>query len=220
MNSKLRVFLVDDHAIVREGLKSVINAQPDMEVIGEAADGGAAVAEAPRLRPDVVVIDVSMPRMTGAEATAALRRGRPELKVLALTVHQDTSYLRALLEAGAAGYVLKRAAAEELVHAIRTVAGGGNYIDPMLAGKVIRSFVRADRRAGVSSQPEVALSEREEQVLRLLAQGYSSKEIAARLEVGVKSIESYKARASLKLGFSGRADIINYAIQKGWLQER
>lgn len=215
---KLRVLLADDHAIVREGLKAVVNAQPDMEVVGEADDGEAAIREARRLRPDLVVIDVSMPRMNGAEVAAALRRERPELKLLALTVHQDTSYLRALLEAGAGGYVLKRTAASELVHAIRTVAAGGSYLDPTLAGKVIRSFVRTGQRAG-GPAPEAALSEREEQVLRLIAQGLSSKEIAARLEVGIKSVESYKARASQKLGFSGRADIVNYALQKGWLHD-
>ncbi len=215
---KLRVLLADDHAVVREGLKALINAQPDMEVVGEAADGAETVTQARALLPDVLVVDVSMPEMTGAQATAALTAERPALKVLALTVHQDTSYLRSLLEARASGYILKRAAAHELVHAIRTVAAGGTYLDPTLAGKVVSSFVRTGSRA-LPDGPEGVLSEREEQVLRLVAQGYSNKEIAARLEVGIKSIESYKARASQKLGFSGRADIINYALQKGWLQE-
>jgi DNA-binding NarL/FixJ family response regulator len=204
---------------VREGLKALVNAQPDMEVIGEAADGAEALAAAQALRPDVLVMDVSMPEVTGAQATEVLKAERPEVKVLALTVHQDKSYLRSLLEAGASGYILKRAAAHELVHAIRTVATGGNYLDPMLAGKVISSFVRTGRRA-LPDGPEVALSEREEQVLRLIAQGFSNKEIASRLDVGIKSVESYKARASQKLGFSGRADIVNYALQKGWLQDR
>jgi two-component system response regulator NreC len=216
---KLRILLADDHAVAREGLKALINAQPDMEVVGEAADGAEALAGPRALRPDVLVIDVSMPELTGAQATEALKADRPEIKVLALTVHQDTSYLRSLLEAWASGYILKRAAAHELVYAIRTVASGGTYLDPTLAGKVIGSFVRTGSRA-LPERPEVALSEREEQVLRLIAQGFSNKEIAARLEVGIKSVESYKARATQKLGFSGRADIINYALQKGWLQER
>ncbi len=159
-----------------------------------------------------------MPGMTGAQATAALKAERPEVKVLALSVHQDRSYLQSLLEAGASGYILKRAAAHELVSAIRAVAAGGTYLDPMLAGKVIGSFMRSRGRA-VSDPPEVALSQREEQVLRLIAQGFSNKEIAARLEVGIKSVESYKARAAQKLGFSRRAEIINYAMQKGWLHD-
>jgi DNA-binding NarL/FixJ family response regulator len=215
---KLRVLLADDHAVVREGLKALVNAQPDMEVIGEAADGAEALAQARALRPDVLVIDVSMPEMTGAQATEALKAEHPEVKVLALSVHQDKSYLRSLLEAGASGYILKRAAAHELVHAIRTVASGGTYLDPLLAGRVIGSFVRTGRPA-LPDQPEVALSDREEQVLRLIAQGFSNKEIAARLDVSIKSVESYKARAVQKLGFSSRADIINYAMQKGWHQD-
>jgi DNA-binding NarL/FixJ family response regulator len=216
---KLRVLLVDDHAVVCEGLKSLVNAQPDMEVVGEANDGAEAVTQARALCPDVLVVDVSMPEMTGAQATAALKAERPALKVLALTVHQDTSYLRSLLEAGASGYILKRAAAHELVQATRTVAAGGTYLDPTLAGKVVNSFVRTGGRA-LPDGPAAALSEREEQVLRLVAEGFSNKATAARLSVGIKSVESYKARASQKLGFSARADIINYALQKGWLQGR
>jgi DNA-binding NarL/FixJ family response regulator len=216
---KLRVLLADDHAVVREGLKALVNAQPDMEVVGEAGDGAQALAEARAHRPDVLVVDISMPEMTGAQVTAALKAERPELNVLALTVHQDRSYLRSLLEAGACGYILKRAAAHELVSAIRVVAAGGTYLDPSLAARLIDRYVRSGGGA-VPARPEVALSEREEQVLRLVAQGLSNKEIAARLDVGLKSVESYKARASQKLGFSGRADIINYALQKGWLQDR
>lgn len=215
---KLRVLLADDHVVVREGLKALINAQPDMDVVGEAADGAEAVAAARALQPDILVVDVSMPVMTGARATETLKAERPGLKVLALSVHQDKSYLRSLLEAGASGYILKRAAAHELVQAIRAVAAGGTYLDPMLAGKVVGSFVRTGRRS-LPDGPDVALSEREEQVLRLVAQGFSNKEIAARIEVGIKSVESYKARATQKLGFSGRADIINYALQKGWLPD-
>ncbi len=215
--SRLRILLADDHAVVREGLKSLVSAQPDMEVIAEAADGPETLAKARALRPDVLVLDVSMPEMTGAQVAEALKAERPELKVLALTVHQDKSYLRSLLEAGASGYILKRAAAHELVQAIRTVAAGGIYIDPTLAAKMVGNFLRAGRRAE-ADRLGPALSDREEEVLRLIAQGLSNKEIAARLEVGIKSIESYKARAIQKLGFSGRADIINYALQKGWLQ--
>src|SRR5689334_11532231 len=133
----LRVFLVDDHAVVREGLKALINAEPGMTVVGEAADGETACEQVPLLAPDVTVMDVSMPGLTGAQATDRLRRNCPGVKVLTLTVHEDKGYLRQLLAAGAAGYVLKRAAAAELVRAIRVVAAGGVYLDPSLAGKVV-----------------------------------------------------------------------------------
>src|SRR5207302_5568250 len=139
---EVRVFLADDHAIVRGGLKALIDAQPGMVVVGEAADGLETCAQVATLQPDVVVMDVSMPGLTGSLATERLRRECPGVKVLALTVHEDKGYIRQLLAAGAAGYVLKRAAPEELIHAIRVVAGGGVYLDPTMAGKVVGGFVR------------------------------------------------------------------------------
>ncbi|MBX9585411.1 MAG: response regulator transcription factor, partial [Gemmataceae bacterium] len=137
----IRVLLADDHAVVREGLKALLNAAPGLEVVGEAADGPAAVELAARLDPDVVVVDVSMPGFGGAEVTARVKQADPGRKVLALTVHEDRGYLRLLLEAGASGYVLKRAAADELVRAVRAVAAGGTYLDPSLAGAVVGKFV-------------------------------------------------------------------------------
>jgi DNA-binding NarL/FixJ family response regulator len=214
--TKLRVFLADDHAVVREGLKALINAQPGMEVIGEAADGQAALDAATQLQPDVVVMDISMPGLSGAKATERLKQACPRVKVLALTVHEDRGYLRQLLEAGASGYVLKRAAAEELVHAIRTVAGGGMYLDPSLVGKVVGSFVSKQSATEVSKG--TGLSDREEEVVRLIAQGYSNKEIAARLTLSVKTVETYKARSLEKLGLRGRTDLVRHALQRGWLQ--
>jgi DNA-binding NarL/FixJ family response regulator len=213
--TKLRVFLADDHAVVREGLKALVNAQPGMEVSGEAADGRTACQLVQELKPDVVVLDVSMPEMTGAQAAEHLRKTCPGVKVLALTVHEDKGYLRQLLQAGASGYVLKRAAAEELVHAIRTVAAGGVYLDPALAGKVVGSFVRPPAGKGVGGD----LSEREAEVARLIAAGHSNKEIAARLALSVKTVETYKARSMEKLGLSSRADLVRYAVQQGWLQD-
>jgi DNA-binding NarL/FixJ family response regulator len=215
--TKLRIFLADDHAVVREGLKSLINAQPDMEVIGEAGDGRDACERAEHTRPDVVVLDVSMPGMSGAQAAARLRQGCPEVRVLALTVHEDKGYLRQLLGAGAAGYVLKRAAAEELIRAIRAVAAGGVYLDPALAGKVVGGFVRQPPGKGA---PEAGdLSERETDVVRLVAAGHSNKEIAGRLELSVKTVETYKARSLEKLGLRNRADLVRYALRQGWLQD-
>src|ERR1700676_1753603 len=166
---KLRVFLADDHAVVREGLKALVNAQPGMEVSGEAGDGRTACREIRKLQPDVVIMDVSMPEMNGAQATEQLKRDCPQVKVLALTVHEDKGYLRQLLEAGASGYVLKRAAADELIHAIRTVAAGGVYLDPALAGKVVSGFVQKPEGHAAAGTGE--LSEREIEVVSLIAAG-------------------------------------------------
>jgi DNA-binding NarL/FixJ family response regulator len=214
---ELRVVLADDHAVVREGLKSLIDAEPGMAVVGEAADGLTACERVLELRPDVVVMDVSMPGVGGAQAAERIKRACPGVKVLALTVHEDKGYLRQLLTAGAAGYVLKRAAPAELIRAIRTVAAGGVYLDPSLAGKVVRGFVRPtpgeDTAAGGGE-----LSDREVEVVRLTAAGHSNKEIASRLDLSVKTVETYKARALEKLGLGTRADLVRYALQRGWLQ--
>jgi DNA-binding NarL/FixJ family response regulator len=212
--TKLRILLADDHAVVREGLKAVLNAQPGLEVVGEAADGVEALARAAELDPDVVVVDISMPGLTGAQVTARLKEARPDRKVLALTVHEDKSYLRRLLEAGASGYVLKQSATAEIVHAIRAVAAGGTYIDPALAGTVVGPFVG---RPDAEETPPNGLSEREEEVVSLIAQGYSNKEIAARLKLSVKTVETYKARSLEKLGMRSRVDLVRYATQRGWL---
>jgi DNA-binding NarL/FixJ family response regulator len=211
----LRVFLADDHTVVREGLKALITAAPGMAVVGEAADGLAACEQVAVLRPDVVVMDVSMPGLTGSQATERLRRECPAVKVLALTVHEDKGYLRQLLAAGAVGYVLKRAAAEELVRAIRVVASGGVYLDPSMAGKVVGGFVRPPAEGGPAAGGE--LSDREAEVVRLTAAGYGAKEIATRLDLSVKTVETYKARAMEKLGLESRADVVRYAVQRGWL---
>ncbi len=213
----LRILLIDDHAVVREGLKALINAQEGMEVVGETGDGRSGLALAVSLRPDVAIVDVSMPGLGGAQATEALKGADPGLKVLALTVHEDKGYLRLMLEAGASGYALKRAAADELIHAIRVVSTGGVYLDPFLARKVVGRFLRKPS-AGEGLQVE-ALSEREGDVVLRLARGYSVKEIAAQLDIGAKTVETYKARSFEKLGLRSRADLVRYAMQRGWLQD-
>jgi len=206
--------LVDDHMVVREGLKSILNAHPDMEVVGEASDGREAPAMVEELRPDVVVMDVSMPEMNGAEATMLIKNRNPQVRVVALTIHEDKGYLRQLLEAGASAYVLKIAAGEELVVAIRKAAAGGTYLDSSIAGEVVNRFVR--RR---SNAPNVTLSERETEVLQLIARGHSNKEIGDRLDIGVKTVETYRQRLMEKLDLGSRVDIVRYASRQGWLKD-
>jgi DNA-binding NarL/FixJ family response regulator len=212
----VRVVLADDHPIVREGLKRLLEAQPDMHVVGEAADGEAAWHAAKTLAPDVLVMDLSMPVLAGAEATARVRRDCPGVKVLALTVHEERGYLTQLLRAGASGYVLKRAAAAELVHAVRTVAAGGTYVDPSLTGALVEGFLDAEAAADQSTHD--VLSDREREVLLRIAQGFSNKEIASELALSVKTVETYKARVAEKLGLRSRVEIVRYAARQGWLE--
>lgn len=213
MDTKLRVLLADDHNLVRAGLKALIDAQDDMEVVGEAADGEAACRLSADLRPDVAVLDISMPVLGGAGATERIRRERPEVRVLALTVHEDRGYVSQLLRAGASGYLPKRAAADELIRAIRAVARGNTYLDPGLAGGLLCKVTPP------GSPRQAELSDREEEVLRLIARGFTNREVAARFDVSVKTIETYKARAMEKLGIESRAGIVAHAIRNGWLNE-
>ncbi len=219
----LRVFLTDDHAVVREGIRTLVNAQPDMEVIGEADNGEEdwrkiRVLFERQTPPDVVVMDISMPGWNGTEATARVQRSWPDVKILALSMHEDRSYLRALLEAGASGYVLKRSASSELIRAIRVVSGGGTYLDPTLMATVVDNFVRGRSPSALRGEiVGAALSEREDSVLRMIAQGHSNKEIAVHLKLSVKTVETYKSRSMEKLGLDNRSDIVRYALTKGWL---
>jgi DNA-binding NarL/FixJ family response regulator len=213
--AKLQIFLADDHVVVREGLKVLINAQPDMIVIGEAGDGQTAWQQAQECQPDVVVMDITMPKLNGVEATVQLKRVCPDIKILALSVHEDTSYLRQLLAAGAAGYILKHAAADDLIQAIRMVAAGGVYLDPALAGSVVARYVRVPM--ATSALLGADLSEREIEVVQGIAQGYSNKEIAAQLTLSVKTVETYRARAMDKLGIESRSALVRYALEHGWL---
>jgi DNA-binding NarL/FixJ family response regulator len=215
--SNLRIMVADDHGTVREGLKMIISAQADMEIVGEAADGRAAVALAQELLPDIVVMDVSMPQLNGLKATEKLKELCPQVKVLTLTRHTDDGYLQQLLRAGASGYVLKQSAATELIHAIRAVAAGGKYLDPALTGKVMGHY--SGRSADLRGDSQVRLSDRETEVLRLIAWGYSNKEIAARMELSVKTIEAHKANSMKKLGITSRIDIVRFALLQGWLQD-
>ena len=215
--STLRIVLADDHVMLRDGLKSLVGAQADMEVVGEAADGRDALAKARELQPDVVVMDISMPELNGIQAAERMKDCCRRAKVLVLTAYDEVGYLRQLLEAGASGYVLKRAAADELVKAIRVVAAGGVYLDPTLAGKVVNGYVGRKKLRGALQGVE--LSGREEEVMRLVAWGYTNKEVAGYLNISVKTVETHKMNLMEKLDLKTRSDIVRYALRSGWLSE-
>lgn len=213
----LRIFLADDHVVMREGLRSLVNAQQDMNVVGEADNGRAALQMARELQPDVIIMDVSMPDLNGIQVTERLKRVCQKIMVLVLTAHDDSGYLRQLLEVGASGYVLKKAAAEELIKAIRVVAGGGVYLDPSLAGKVVGGYLGKGRLGSKPLGNEI--SEREAEVLRLVAWGYTNKEVAGYLRISVKTVESHKTNLMQKLDLKSRVEIVRYALRQGWLRE-
>jgi two-component system response regulator NreC len=218
LTNKLRIILADDHTILRQGLRALIDSQPDMEVVAEAANGVEAVTKARQVLPDVVIMDIGMPEMDGAQAAELLKRELPQIKVLALTVQEDTSYLSQMLKAGASGYVLKRAAADELINAIRIVASGGHYLDPGLTTRLVANHFGQQPVQAEEKRP--ALSKREQDVMSMIAWGYTNKEIAATLRISVKTVETYKARLMVKLDLRSRVDIVRYALRQGWLDEK
>jgi two-component system response regulator NreC len=213
-SAPIRILLADDHNVVREALKMLIDGEPDMTVIAEAADGTAAVERALSLKPDVIVLDISMPGVNGLQAARTLKKQAPQIAIVTLTRHTEDGYLQELLRSGVSAYVLKQSAARELLHAIRTAAAGGQYVDSTLACRLTSSFSGKDAR---KSGKGAAITEREADVLRLIARGYSNKEIANELSLSVKTIEAHKANAMRKLDLNGRVDIVNYAVLQGWL---
>ena len=215
--NRLRVFLADDHELVREGLRALVNSQADMECVGEAGDGRAAVERVQKLLPDVAVLDVSMPGLNGLDAAKKLKQCCPEVRLLTLTRHTDDGYLQQLLKAGVSGYVLKQSASSVLLTALRAVAAGNIFLDPAITGKVIGNYV--GKVAGRGPRPQNELSERESEVLRMIAWGYSNKEIAARLDLSVKTVEAHKANAMRKLDMRSRIDIVRFAILQGWMRD-
>ena len=216
-NGSIRVLLADDHPIMREGLRVLVNGQADMEVVGEADTGRIAIEMAQQLQPDVIVMDVSMPELNGLKATELLQELCPGTKILALTRHKEDGYLQQMLRAGASGYILKQSASDELVRAIRCVEAGQTYLDAAVIESLVGTAV--GRRAPRRSAPKTELSPREEEVLRLIAWGYLSKEIAARLQISIKTAEAHKANAMQKMGMKSRIDIVRYALLQGWLQD-
>ncbi|MGP9810506.1 response regulator transcription factor [Rhodopseudomonas sp. NSM] len=216
--SRLRVFLADDHPVVLSGMKALVAGDPAIEVVGEASDGPNALRRATELRPDVAVLDLSMPGLNGIEVARKFLAACPECRVLVLTVHEDGAYLRQLLDLGVSGYVLKRSATEELIRGIHAVGTGGIYLDPAIAGRAIgRSAPHVHDGSEHSAISE--LSTREIEVLRLAAVGHSNKTIAAKLQIGAKSVETYKARGMAKLGFHNRVEVVRFALSMGWLAD-
>jgi DNA-binding NarL/FixJ family response regulator len=217
--NKIRVLIADDHAAVRDGFRLLVDSQADMECVGEAKDGRAAIELARELLPDIVIMDVSMPGMNGLKATEKIKQVAPQIKVLMMTRHTEEGYLQELIRAGASGYVLKQSPSSELLGALRAVAAGNNYLDQTLTGRVMDGYVGRHRGAPEGSLPGRELSEREADVLRLIAWGYGNKEIGARLSISVKTVDVHKANAQKKLGLKGRVDIVRYALLQGWLKE-
>lgn len=200
----LEVLLVDDHPIVREGLKTLLAAEDDIRIVGDVADAQTAVSAAAELTPDVIVMDLALPNVSGVDATKQIKSARPEAKVLILSAHREQRYVEQALAAGASGYVLKQTPGADLVHAVRAVASGATYLDPQVA-----PYVLPNARA--------QLSQREIEVMRMIALGHSMKEMSTALEVSPRTLETYRMRAMEKLGLKTRADIVRFALQSGWL---
>jgi DNA-binding NarL/FixJ family response regulator len=214
---KIRVLLVDDHPVMRAGVAALFGAEHDLELIGQAEDGLQGVSMAGELQPDVVIMDVALPGLDGAAATKQIKETQPALPVLALSAHEEPDFARRLLAAGANGYALKRSACDELVRAVRLVAAGNAYVDPSLADALVERSER--RRSPGGGIPTVTLSDREAEVIRLIAQGHTSKEMAMALSLSPRTLETYKARAMSKLNLRSRADLFRYAMRAGWLRD-
>lgn len=213
----VRLLIADDHAVLRSGLRMLLDAQPDMSVVAEAANGQEAVDKARLERPDVVLLDLTMPGTGGLEVIQALKTATPDVRVLVLTMHDDVGYLRRALEAGSSGYVLKRAADAELLTAIRAVSRGGTYLHQEHVGALLQG--RAPDSNPEADDTYDSLSPRERQVLRLVALGYTNQQVADTLFLSVKTAETYRARVMTKLGLTSRAALVRYALERGLLED-
>lgn len=217
-NGKIRVLVVDDHAIVREGIRMVLASFADIEVVGEACDGVQAIEQVDKFHPDIVLMDLSMPVMGGMEAIQAIKQRSPEVRVMALTVHESPEYLRKVLALGAAGYLLKGTTSTELVAAVRAVQAQGMYLDPKVTRKLVDEFVpKDDPEEGRPAYGD--LSKREREVLRYVAEGQTNQQIGKMLFLSPNTVQTYRSRIMEKLGLHGRADLIKYAIQAGVLDK-
>lgn len=219
MSNSIHILLADDHAVLRAGLKALLNAEPDMEVIGETGGEGDCLSHIVSRNPDVVLLDINMPYCNGLKILSELRQKLPQTRVLMLTMHDDAQYLRQVLAAGGAGYVLKEAADTELLTAIRTVYHGGVFLHPEHTKILLEDRLNQAGPAPANNDPVSQLSDRELEVLRLIALGHSNKEIAAMLYLSVKTVETYKARVMEKLSLKSRAALVRFALRHGLLDE-
>lgn len=214
----MKIVIADDHAIVRSGFSMILNFQPDMEVIGTAADGIEAYAAVAKKKPDILIMDLSMPPgESGLIATGKIKEDYPDTKILILTMHDDEEYLFHMLRSGASGYVLKNAPDEELLLAIRTVYAGGTYIHPKMATSLVREFIKNDKSTS-PDDPFELLSKRELEILPLIAKGYGNKEVAEKLFISVKTVEAHKAKLMEKLNLKSRPELVEYALRKKLLE--
>jgi DNA-binding NarL/FixJ family response regulator len=217
VTGKTRIVLADDHPIFLSGLRNLLQAEADMEVVGEASSGLAALRVIRDKSPDVGIVDISMPELNGIVLSRRLVQEMPSLRIIVLTLNEDRAYVKQALDAGVQGYVFKRSAAENLVQAIRAVVVGGLYVDPAIAQRMFADPKRSRRTTAAVSAPQ--LTDREAEVLRMVALGFTNKEIARRLDIGIKSVETYKARGFEKLGLRTRAELVRYASAQGWLSD-
>ncbi len=214
---KIKLLMVDDHEIVRAGLRMLLQAQPDMQIVGEVDTGRDAVAKAKELAPDVVLMDISLPDIDGFEATRQIKRALPNVAILALTMHESDEYFFKMLDAGASGYVPKKAAPTDLVSAIRVVREGGVFLYPSVAKALVRDYMGRAAENGVRSSLD-GLTDREQEVLRLIADGLTNQEIADRLTISAKTVERHRANIMGKLNLHSRTELVKYAIRKGLIE--
>ena len=215
---RIRILIADDHAVLRSGLRMLIGSQRDLEVVGEASDGDEAVRKVSTLRPDIALVDISMPGSSGIKAIERIREASPGTRVLVLTMHDDAAYARAALAAGASGHIVKDVEAAELLAAIRAIYRGGTVVHLTREGGAVADAITAPDEPGARAGHDL-LSDRERQVLVLVAQGHTNREVADRLLLSVKTVETYRARLSDKLGLRTRAEIFRFALQEGLLAE-
>ena len=218
MDERIRVLLVDDHAMFREGVRSLLEGEPDLEVVGEVEDGRAAVQTALTLAPDVVLMDITMPNLDGIEATRQIRSGNPDIKVLVLTMHDNEDVFFRSISAGASGYVLKRSGGLELMGAIRSTHEGNSYLSPFLAKALMDEYLHRVERGTEEPAQGKRLSAREQEVLKLIAEGNSSREIAEMLDLSVKTVHNHRTRLMTKLDIHRNADLVRYAIRLGMVE--
>jgi two-component system response regulator NreC len=215
---KIRVLLADDHTILRAGLKMMLNAQPDIEAVGEASDGRQAISEAEKLSPDVIIMDITMPECNGIEATRQIKRLLPEVRVLILTMHANEEYLFQTLRAGAAGYMMKEAADTDLISAIRVVSSGRFYLSPSAQSMLVSDYLQRVH-TGEERDSYSALTEREREILKLVAEGYTNSQIGERLFISPKTVDTHRTHVMDKLNLHSRAELVKYAMRRGLLED-